>query len=880
MADEAAAPRSSSPDQRWQSQASEGVPGPTRRSGRRLLLIGLFGLFLAFLSLAALWVLLIKPPASPPFYLAVSIGTYNDKQYPIIPFTRQDGDRILRHFPAKRYAQTKTPELLRSELKELASRSEPLIVHITALALARDGKVFLLPGDADPADESRWVDVHEIIDALSRCPARHKLLILDLAHPLADARLGVLADRVAETLEDNLSKDRPSFYVLCPCSAGQYALTSEVLQGSVLAHYIDQGLQGSASLNKDPRVTVSELFAFVEARVDRWAQQNRGVRQKPRLLGDGHDFTIVTFGSEPAGPWDKPEPAPYPARLQKGWTERDAWWNKDAFRRAPRLMLKLEAQLVRQEELWRGAAMPDSDVPAADAELQTVLKALPGAMAETPLPPVSLDQALQQGGMQGNAALADAVARILLRSDPAAKKEIADKLAAELLKKLQDEKGITYPQQAWAVVEALSNVVPLKQDQLRLAQGALAALETRPRYVDDLYVRRLADFAERKDPEVWQPETVRTALLTMRARGALAAALAREPAFLPWLASDVEAGDKVRFAGEEKLLWKPPSTWKEAAQELQSARKRYEDGMQTFKTLQRARRDLDRSFAELPAYLPLICDGAELDAPAEQAWFKAIEEATRWQAFFAAPPKLDQAAGKIEMPPFNAAFQDLGQRVLRKRIKTAQAGEDADAVPRLLALLDSPLLSAKERTAIFDKQRALAAKLAEATDGQDQEDNRLLRASPTRDEARRTPDRNVALVRARMSLALLRLAGFEGKLAVPDGDAALAPADLARLERAFQTAWQRDLIEQWRTAKPLARADALDRVLSPWELKMRVGPAEPTRRLHDQARTAFARWLADRCAAEGQAVGARDQPAAAFFSAAARDLRAAVSADD
>src|SRR5207247_438299 len=109
-----------------------------------------------------------------------SIPEYNVRQYPPLLFTKQDNARILRHFPSKNLPETKTKALLERELNGLASKTEPLIVHLTALALARDDKVFVLPGDADPDDESTWLEIGDVLKAVAACPAEHKLLILDL----------------------------------------------------------------------------------------------------------------------------------------------------------------------------------------------------------------------------------------------------------------------------------------------------------------------------------------------------------------------------------------------------------------------------------------------------------------------------------------------------------------------------------------------------------------------------------------------------------------------------------------------------------------------------------------------------------------------------
>src|SRR6478735_8680733 len=101
MADDAA-PRSGASDYRWQSQPARTVSAASGGGPRRGAWLVVFaGLFLAFASTVVVWILFIKPPPAPPYVLSISIGEHNVREYPTIAFTKQDGERILRHFPDK-----------------------------------------------------------------------------------------------------------------------------------------------------------------------------------------------------------------------------------------------------------------------------------------------------------------------------------------------------------------------------------------------------------------------------------------------------------------------------------------------------------------------------------------------------------------------------------------------------------------------------------------------------------------------------------------------------------------------------------------------------------------------------------------------------------
>ena len=97
------------------------------------------------------------------------------------------------------------------------------------------------------ATSKREPALRDVLAALKACPARDKLLILDIMRPHADPSLGVLDDDVAgavlRELEGVPDEGRT---VLCAASAGQGSQASEALGRSAFNYYVDQGLRGEA----------------------------------------------------------------------------------------------------------------------------------------------------------------------------------------------------------------------------------------------------------------------------------------------------------------------------------------------------------------------------------------------------------------------------------------------------------------------------------------------------------------------------------------------------------------------------------------------------------------------------------------------------------
>ncbi len=171
-----------------------------------------------------------------------------------------------------------------------------LVVRAPAVQ-SESGSLVLLPSDAAPDDLSTGLRLRDVLKRLKACPSPQKLLVLDLASPIASAWRGqVHHDLGAAIARELKALPDPDRLVLCPCAAGQMTHGSLELGQSALAYYFHEGLRGRAdgyAGGRDGRISVKELAAFVQARVERWTWHHRGERQTPMLLGEATDFAIA-----------------------------------------------------------------------------------------------------------------------------------------------------------------------------------------------------------------------------------------------------------------------------------------------------------------------------------------------------------------------------------------------------------------------------------------------------------------------------------------------------------------------------------------------------------------------------------------------------------
>ncbi|MFO0947238.1 MAG: hypothetical protein U1D30_15055, partial [Planctomycetota bacterium] len=291
-------------------------PRMQRRAYRRRKIFQILALMLAVCGVIVgmlFWV----SPIPRPYLSSIWITQYENRLFPVFHGGENDRRAIQNEqfFPGRLESaytyQEKAPLLADIEAIESLTDRDPLVVYLSSFAACDvDGTIFLYPGDADPDDPDTRVPLRRVLQALERSPCPRKLLVLDVMRPVADARLGILFNNVADNLEKELAAvPDPRRLVLCACSPGQIARASQYLGRSVFGYYFETGLGGRAdgagrSGNKNGQVTVYELAEYLTHRVDRFVAAVFGTRQTPVLLGEAADFALF---SPPHG---EPSPAP------------------------------------------------------------------------------------------------------------------------------------------------------------------------------------------------------------------------------------------------------------------------------------------------------------------------------------------------------------------------------------------------------------------------------------------------------------------------------------------------------------------------------------------------------------------------------------------
>ena len=838
--------------------------GPGIRSARWLRIAFFLGLLVCVQGLLAYLLSWVDPPRDR-FFQTIHV-TSNDRQ--LLPSAWVGGHQSL--VPVKASSKTlRSQKEIRETLACLTDcgANQPAILSISAPVLqGESGQLFILPSDALPDDPSTWVRFRDILEALEACPSKQKLLVLDLAPPLVSAWRGYVYHDLGAAIPRELDAvPDAQRLVLCSCAPGQTPHGSAELGESVFAHYFQAGLRGDADGCGDLRdghISVKELAAFVQARVQRWALRVRGESQTPVLLGTGSDFVIADVDANAARntemAWIARE---HPQSLNELWQERDEVYRSGQFRLTPREFQYSQARLgfIDRND---GANVLRSNL---GREHRPKKAAVP---AETRTDSVWAPTRSQSLGMMSNLP-AEASLQAFEERWRILEHKLADAKPAdgERIKKrfVEDERAKFAEADLDAVVFAHAVADPrLDPGTLRLCDRLLHPTpQTPPRTAGALSIRQLADLAMRVEVQAWPRDLVDT-LLRCTANGEKA--LTQTP-YLPGYVDLLDEPALARHAGEVRLWTRGFSSLDEAKQRLTAANDQFERLLRLNDKWRTCEQALDEAMAELPWYFEALEALPDLRTSWEQAagsarglaetlkttpdeslpWIVRVERlTTQLDAAEKHRRTLQEHRQALHMPFAKDVLARL-ERSYRSPQANARSLRSVEAVLSIAA----PILHADQRASLWQAAQLLSRRLQDETFALDRQDNEAQRWTPSaeiktpalEDESRR------ATMRADRQLVLLELAGV--------ADEHLRPlrASLERCKRetdnvarwcdlgaSFRRVMGEEMAKQYRAEKPWRERERLAWLMSPWD---RTGAAEPSPTIEHRRleRERHARWL-------------------------------------
>ncbi len=835
-------------------------------------------------------------PSDPPVLLTIPISEYKDPAWPPNPWAEEDSDALQDAFPdlagrEKAYGSQEL-SLLQSKLQSLRNvkAGQPVILHLSALGAVHDGVVYVVPGDAKPGDPSTWLKLDMVLDALAACPAKHRLLLLDLAHPIANFFYGPLVENVADRLDEQLRARMDHgglpYFVLTSCSKGELSLPMDDEQQSAFAFYVGDGVRGAAEGfgpkgQLDGRVRVEELAAYVTRRVGSWARDCRGVRQTPKLYGDFADFDLTDRRLPPPEPKG---PRTYPDWLLAGWTQRDDWVAKRVYAAAPVAVNGLQIALIPAEQDWQAMSRPErierikDDLHSAIDRAQTI----ESQAKEEPPPPLRgltawllpASKLAEWSGLIESFLTAQATAATNPKDADKAKEH-----RAAFLAKVGPSPEVRKAAAALIWRRLLDDAAP-PAETITALSGLMDDVQPTAT-TESQAVRRLAAW-QRPGGTPWPPAPARQMLHTEDAAGR---ALAAAPMAFPAAKELFTAAVKLRDEGEALLFDITTRTRDEqnrAADILKQAEAALVAAAGQMAVVQAARHAVEDAAIVLPATASRVAEeGRAID---ERAWFAAAKAAIELNDRLDRPlagkdlplAEWESATGQLTaaLHMLEARYQPLA---VKRRVEDLAPGRALE-YQLLHDLLRGPMLPGADRKRVWETANAIAERVHKQTREADAADNDALRPPgtnrspdpPLKDE----PERRER--RANVSIELLRVAGMErvNALEVARRAALTDAGKWEALAAALRLAWSDRLPQQakaQRDKKDWAAADRRERFLLPDSLPAGRSAAVEIRR-RDQ--TAYLEWLEEYYRNLGRLRQAAPN-AHAFYEDAAEEVRRA-----
>jgi Carboxypeptidase regulatory-like domain len=701
--------------------------------------------------------------------------------------------------------------------------SQPVVLVVRApVVQSESGKLVLLPSDAAPSDLTTGLRLRDVLIRLKACPSQEKLLVLDVAPPVASAwrghihhDLGAAIARELDALPD------AGRLVLCPCAAGQSPHGSPELGQSVFAHYVQEGLRGRADGycgSRDGRISVKELAAFVQARVERWTWHNRGEHQKPSLLGEASDFAIASV--DPDAPLEARPAAivrEHTGAMQRAWKERDNLYQTGQYRLTARRFQ------VHQAWLQFGLSNDGAKVPASNLAL----------------PRPSLDRLKLCGAMNSTpTAAAENAKKAFSEKWRALQQQLADARPADVerIKKrfVEQMHGAAADADLDAVVFAQANADP------RLDPGSICLfdqlLPPTPRTAEALRLRQLADLATRVEVQAW-PRDVIEAFLRCTELGEKAQ---RQFPHMPGYLDRLDEAMQARHDGEVHLLTRGYSSAEDAKQSLTAASEQFAALIEINERWRTCEKALDEAMADLPWYfealeaMPELRDGwigaahaaAELAATLEEMpsgdgwWLLNLQSAQTLQAD-ACVTQIQVALKMLHEPFDKDALAQLDQQC-------RAADADARTLRRAEAILSvaGPILPTSQRATLSKSAQALSRRLNDEILAQDRHDNESQRPTPLAENRKLADDDEAqrAEWRARCNIALLELAGVADEQLLPLRQKhehcqkdVNDPLPWCELGVRFKQVMSKDMPALYDQEKSWRRRERLAWLMSPWQ---------------------------------------------------------------
>ncbi len=175
-------------------------------------------------------------------------------------------------------------------------KSEVFIYYAGHGAPAQQGEAYLVPVNADvDYIANSGYPLSRLYNMIERLGAKHTTVVLDACFS-GDSVAGMLFKNMSPAMLKNISPTRriSDSVIFSSADKDQVATWYPQKRHSTFTYYFLKGISGAADADKDKRITVAELGAYLKDEVAYIAQRQSNRRQNPKIVGDP-DMVMVSL---------------------------------------------------------------------------------------------------------------------------------------------------------------------------------------------------------------------------------------------------------------------------------------------------------------------------------------------------------------------------------------------------------------------------------------------------------------------------------------------------------------------------------------------------------------------------------------------------------
>lgn len=219
----------------------------------------------------------------------------------VLVMTDEDADE------GKQPTYTNILKTLSSELSRI-KEEDTVFLFFAGHGRVVKGDLRVIPKDANQQTlVTTSIRSRHILDLLGDCEAWQKVFVIDACHSGTGPR-DVTTTMQGEAL-DALSRG-DGLYTITSCSEGELSHEWEEKEQGVFSYFLAEALAGGAGDSEDGRLTMDDIFSYVDSRVKGWARDKQ-LDQTPWRYNVGRDIVLRGSGEgAPAKRTSRPSPAP------------------------------------------------------------------------------------------------------------------------------------------------------------------------------------------------------------------------------------------------------------------------------------------------------------------------------------------------------------------------------------------------------------------------------------------------------------------------------------------------------------------------------------------------------------------------------------------